>query len=104
MWGYDDDYGYDDFNGGFDNSLNKPISKRELKWQAEYGMACALGFFEVSKYVRLDSIPKIWKHSCVNTGVIELFPKFITLDDCSIVYFVGCPACGKILYYTDAYF
>lgn len=56
-----------------------------------------LGFIP-DKFIRLDDIPQVQKHSCVMTGVTKLNAKQIMFYNTPI-YYTACSCCRKVYYY-----
>lgn len=53
-------------------------------------------------FVMLNEKPVKWKHSCVNTGVVEL-PYGVYYLGQSTLYVAVCNICSKVLVYVESY-
>lgn len=85
------------------NQFQQPKIPKLTKALAEQIIASSLGFYpQQLKYVKLPESSRDWKHACVPTGVIKLFPQTIQYG-MSTIEFTFCQACGKVHYfYEDA--
>ncbi len=51
-------------------------------------------------FERLSEQPSVWKHACVEGGVVELQSTWCHCHS-TIVYFAVCLSCAKVLYHYE---
>jgi len=74
------------------------VSKRVVE---DY-IACSLNIHrEVLKFERLDNLPRQWKHACLTGGVTILRDYALSLGESTVINFVFCGMCGKVIYFYD---
>lgn len=56
--------------------------------------------YSILTFEKVEEKPRVWKHSCVPTGVIVLQPLRAMLFTILIEY-TFCSLCGKVIYYCE---
>lgn len=75
------------------------LSSESIKFFLVYNLSLPVGTY---KFVKLDEMPVIWRHSCAATGVLCLKPNIYNMYNCDIqIYYIICHQCKKVIYYLN---